>query len=66
MDRVAIFRQLRKSGMTLPEIAALLRVPVRSLTLGNAERLDRAAKTLLALRPARNRGRAGRNARAPR
>jgi hypothetical protein len=66
MDRVAIFRRLRKSGLTLPEMAALLRVPVGSLTLGNAERLDRAAKKLLGLRSARSRGRAGSNVRAHR
>jgi transcriptional regulator with XRE-family HTH domain len=67
MDRVAILRRLRKSaGITLPEMAALLRVPVRSLTRGDAAALDRAAKKLLALRPARSRGRAGRNARAHR
>jgi transcriptional regulator with XRE-family HTH domain len=67
MDRVAIFRRLRKSaGMTLPEMAALLRVPVRSLTRGDAAALDRAAKKLLGLRPARSRGLAGSNARAHR
>jgi hypothetical protein len=64
MDRVAIFRRLRESaGMTLPQMAALLRVPVRSLTRRDAAALDRAAKKLLALRPARRRGRAGSNAR---
>lgn len=67
MDRVAIFRRLRKSaGMTLPEMAALLRVPVRSLTRGDAAALDRAAKKLLGLRPSRSRGLAGSNARAHR
>jgi len=66
-DRVAIFRTLRKSaGMTLPEMAALLRVPVRSLTRGDAAALARAAKKLLGLRPARSRGRAGRMAGARR
>jgi hypothetical protein len=51
-DRVEIFRRLRKSaGMTLPEMAALLRVPVRSLTRGDAAALARAAKKLLGLRP---------------
>jgi hypothetical protein len=55
-DRVEIFRRLRKSaGMTLPEMAALLRVPVRSLTRGDAAALARAAKKLLGLRPARSR-----------
>ena len=55
-DRVEIFRRLRKSaGMTLPEMAALLRVPVRHLTRGDAAALARAAKKLLGLRPARSR-----------
>jgi transcriptional regulator with XRE-family HTH domain len=67
MDRVAILRRLRKSaGITLPQMAALLRVPVRSLTRADAATLDRAAKKLLALRPARSRGRAGSKARAHR
>ena len=64
MDRVAILRRLRKSaGITLPQMAALLRVPVRSLTRGDAAALDRAAKKLLGLRQPRSRGRAGSSAR---
>jgi hypothetical protein len=58
MDRVAIFERLRKL-MTLPEMAVLLRVPVRSLTRRDAAALDRAAKKLLGLHPARSRGSSG-------
>ena len=66
-ERAAIFQRLRKAaGMTLSEMAALLRVPVRSLTRGDAATLARAAKKLRALRAARSRGRAGRKTRAHR
>jgi transcriptional regulator with XRE-family HTH domain len=57
MDRVAMFRRLRKSaGMTLPEMAVLLRVPERSLTKKDAAARDRTAKKLLMPHPARSQG----------
>jgi hypothetical protein len=60
MDRVAILRRLRKSaGITLPEMAALLRVPVRSLTRGDAAALDRAAQEAARAAPGSEPGASG-------